>query len=397
MVIQRFRPSFSGHGVQVEELCKALVRRGVVVSILTAAPQDRDAGVETANGYEIHRLRSRVRAPFPASVHRRLRSPIFAAHTLATLLRWRGRFDVVHVHALTDALYGAWLACRLLHIPTLFEMTLVGSDDPIAVRRSTNLLHTPRSWIYERCDGFVAISSALARRYEQAGLPGDRLRVIPQGVDLARFTPATDRRAQRRTLGLPEESPLLAFVGSLIERKGLDVLLAAWARIHAARPDAQLLLIGKDEFPDDAQARTYLERHLEALDGGVKSRIHRSGVRDDVERYLQVADAFLFPSRREGFGSAIIEAMACGLPCIVAELPGITDLVFAEPGSDGIVVPQEDPEALSRAALSLIEAPQRATAIGRSARARAEARFGFDSITTAYLDFYAALLARRSD
>jgi glycosyltransferase involved in cell wall biosynthesis len=316
-------------------------------------------------------------------------------------LRWRGRFDLIHVHALTDALYPAWLAARLLRVPIVFEMTLVGSDDPIAVRQSANLLLGPRFAIYKRCDGFVAISAALARRYHQAGLPGHRLRVIPQGVDLARFTPAVDRRVERRMLDLPEDSPLLAFLGSLIERKGIDVLLAAWGRIHAARRNAHLVLIGRDDFSNDPEARSYLERHLAALDSSARANLHRTGVRDDAERYLRAADLFLFPSRREGFGSAIIEAMACGLPCIVAELPGITDLIFGcptptalEPAGDGIVVPQEDPKAIAGAALALLSAPRQATSIGLKARARVEAKFGFDSITAAYLEFYAELLAR---
>jgi glycosyltransferase involved in cell wall biosynthesis len=402
MVIQRFRPSFSGHGVQVEELCKALARRGVAASIVTASPEERFVGVERAEGYEIHRLSSRLRVPLPSPTIAHLRSPIFAARTFRTLIAWRGRFDLIHVHALTDALYAAWLAARLLRVPTVFEMTLVGSDDPIAVRKSTNRLLGPRLAIYERCDGYVAISPAIARRYEEAGLPRDRLRVIPQGVDLERFVPPTDRRADRGTLGLPSDVPLLAFVGSLIERKGIDVLLEAWARIHRERPDAHLVLIGRDDFSDDPEAGTFLEQHLQLLSDGAVRNIHRTGVRENTERYLRSADLFVFPSRREGFGSAIIEAMACGLPCVVADLPGITDFIFADPGVgglqlgiDGIVIPQDDPQAFARAALDVLAKPQQAAAIGLKARARIEANFGFDSIAAAYLKLYAELCSRR--
>jgi glycosyltransferase involved in cell wall biosynthesis len=402
MLIQRFRPSFSGQGVQVEELCKALARRGVAASIVTTSPEDRLVGVEPARGYDIHRLSSRLRVPLFSSGAPRLRSPLFALRTFRTLLSWHGRFDIIHVHALTDALYAAWLAARLLGVPIVFEMTLVGTDDPIAVRESTNRLRLPRRSIYERCDGYVAISRALARRYEEAGLARERLRIIPQGVDLARFAPPADRRVERRRLDLPADAPLLAFAGSLIERKGIDILLAAWTRIQAERPDAHLLLIGRDDFSDAPGAQRFLERHLRALGTDAAKKIRRTGVRDDAERYLRAADIFVFPSRREGFGAAIIEAMACGLPSIVAELPGVTDLIFGrpgtaalEPGIDGIVVPQEDPEAIARATLSLFSAPQHASAIGLDARARVEAKFGFDSITAAYLDFYGELLGRR--
>ena len=117
-------------------------------------------------------------------------------------------------------------------------------------------------------------------------------------------------------------------------------------------------------------------------------------MRDDAERFLQAADVFLFPSRREGFGTAIIEAMACGLPCVVAELPGITDFIFPKPpdGAGGVVVPQEDPAALADAALALLAVPERARALGAAARARAAERFGIDAVAEQYLSLYAALL-----
>jgi glycosyltransferase involved in cell wall biosynthesis len=405
MVIQRFRPDFSGHGVQVEELCKALAHRGVTASIVTTAPRDELVGEEERDGYRVQRLRGAVPARLPAFLAGRLRSPVFAARTLKTLWGWRGRFDLIHVHALTDALYPAWLVARRFHVPIVFEMTLVGNDDPIAIRDSPNLLSGLRSWIFRRCDGYVAISPALASRYHEAGLARERVRVIPQGVDLARFRPVADRPAARRMFDLPPGAPVLAFVGSLIERKGIDVLLAAWSLVHSALPQTHLLLVGRDEFPDDPGARRHLERALAALDPAAAAHLHRTGVRDDTERALRAADLFLFPSRREGFGSAIIEAMACGLPCIVAELPGISDFIFAAPArawpssageADGIVVPQEDPKAIAQATIALLSGPDRAAAIGKAARARVEARFGFDSITQAYLEFYAELLDRRN-
>ena len=124
----------------------------------------------------------------------------------------------------------------------------------------------------------------------------------------------------------------------------------------------------------------------------------QAGVRHDAERFLQAADVFLFPSRREGFGTAIIEAMACGLPCVVAELPGITDFIFSESAeaAGGIVVPQEDPASLADAALAVLSDPGRARALGAAARARAAERFGIDAVADQYLSLYAALLDPRA-
>ena len=113
------------------------------------------------------------------------------------------------------------------------------------------------------------------------------------------------------------------------------LLLNAWEQIHRGSPSACLWLIGLDRFADDPAAERFLEECLARLSPSALSRVRRLGVRDDAQRFLQVADVFLFPSRREGFGTAIIEAMACGVPCIVGELPGITDFIFAAPARSG--------------------------------------------------------------
>jgi glycosyltransferase involved in cell wall biosynthesis len=141
---------------------------------------------------------------------------------------------------------------------------------------------------------------------------------------------------------------------------------------------------------------------LTALSPSALTRVRRLGVRDDAERFLQIADVFLFPSRREGFGTAIIEAMASGVPCVVAALPGITDYIFAaaveRPSAargavpDGLVVPQEDPGALAEAALELLSGPERAAAIGAAGRARVREQFDIERIAEQYLSWYAALL-----
>jgi glycosyltransferase involved in cell wall biosynthesis len=156
---------------------------------------------------------------------------------------------------------------------------------------------------------------------------------------------------------------------------------------------------------DDPAAERFLEGCLVRLSPSALRRVRRLGVRDDADRFLKVADIFLFPSRREGFGTAIIEAMSCGVPCIVGELPGITDFIFAAQARsgvaaqvacpDGIVVPQEDPAALADAAVELLSAPDKAVAIGASGRERVLQQFDIERVTERYLSRYAELLALR--
>lgn len=394
MVIQRLRPLFSGQGVQVEVLSAELASRGIKTTILTAG-HGRNPRWETINGYRVRRLRADV--PLVSSWFRRgrFRSEIFGIRALLWFL-WRGwRTQIVHAHTLSDALYTTWLFSRLRRIPLIFEMTLLGTDDAHSFATNPLRFSRLRNAIFRRCDGYVAISPALARVYEDAGLPKEKLRLIPQGVDTDRFCPADDRPAIRERLQLPVTGPLLVFVGSLIERKGIDVLLAAWETTHARVPDATLVLVGVNRFDDDPAAAEFLGVGLAALSDGARRRVVQSGVRNDVDQYLRAADLFVFPSRREGFGTVMIEAMACGIPCIVAELPDITDFIFDTEEISGVIVPQEDTEALAAEVVRLLEDPQLARRIGEAGRRRAVGRFSVSSVVDDYLDFYAALTAPR--
>jgi glycosyltransferase involved in cell wall biosynthesis len=406
MVIQRFRPQFSGQGIQVELLCRELARRGHDVTVITIG-SGSSSGPEEIDGYRVVRLRCDVPAVAGTRVWQRLRGAVFAARTLA-YLSLRADFDLVHTHAMTDALGACWLWCRWRRRPLLFETTLAGADDPVTLMHSRHYFHKFRWAIFRRCDGYVAISPALTEKYLEAGFASSQVRLISQGVDIRDFAPSDDQAGIRRQLGLPADNPILVFVGSLIYRKGIDVLLQAWARIHASLPDAHLVLLGKNVFPGDPGASHLLAREMAELPAGAAARVHQVGITDDVSRYLQAANVFVFPSRQEGFGTVMIEAMACGVPSVVAELPGITDFIFGVSAADpkacaacdsepaaGIVVPQEDAEALARAAIRLLSNPSGVAAAGRAARSRACASFSIERIADSYLDYYAHLLEQR--
>lgn len=399
MVIQRFRPAFSGQGVQVEELCRALARRGVNSTILAASPTGDPDSTEALDGYDVVRLAA---SPAGARERRHGWTVRFARRSLSYLWRHASRTDVLHVHGLTDALYSSLLVGRLRRRPVLMEMTLLGDDDPEAVRDSTLRLSRLRYALYRRCDGYVAMSGAFVPAYRRCGMPEDRLRLIPQGVDVERFRPATpaERAAARASLGLDPEARVLAFAGSLVRRKGIDVLLRAWESIAAATPEAHLLLVGPDAFAD-AAANDYLRQQLDALSPAAAARLHRLGRCDDVAVPLRAADVFAFPSRREGFGSVLIEAMASGLPAVAARLPGITDLVFggdphAAERHGGVILEQEDATGLATQVSRLFLDHDRRSRLGEAARRRAVERFRFDVIVAEYLEWYEHLVRRRS-
>jgi glycosyltransferase involved in cell wall biosynthesis len=390
MVIQRFRPYFSGQGIQLEELCRALARRGRESTIVTAV-RGRPSEWEMCVGYAVRRVRADL---LPGSGSRQsVWAPTYGARVLHELLRMEP-VDVVHVHGLHDGLYGAAIFCQLRKVPLVIGMTLMGVDDPATVLAMRQRLATLRRRAYLSADAYVAMSRAFLPAYASAGLDGSRLSVVPQGVDTTRFRPLTpaERIEVRTEISCDQEGPLVAFLGSLIERKGLDVLLSAWETVQAVVPGARLLLIGHEAFDEGTTERIFLDHCLGRLSAEARQRVIRLGVRDEPARYLGAADLFVLPSRREGFGTAIIEAMACGLPAIVTRLDGITDFIFADPAplgtaahGDGIVVPQEDAQTLAAEMIAVLSDAPRTLAIGTAARERVREHFDLhDVVAPAY-------------
>tara|TARA_B100001123_G_scaffold261273_1_gene291085 strand:- start:2246 stop:3475 length:1230 start_codon:yes stop_codon:yes gene_type:complete len=391
MVIQKFRPLFSGQGVQLELLCRALLQQNIQPTVITSSYGKKTLPkYDTIDGYKVIRVDPSVFSGLLGQKN----GPVFSAKIFLELLRNQA-FDLVHVHAMTDAFYGAWGWSRLTSKPLLFEMTLLGTDDAITLLATNHKFSKLRQAIFRRCDGYAAISPILEQRYHEAGLASSKVRLLVQGVDVRRFSPSLYPPV-REELGIPESSPVFVFVGSLVKRKGIDILLNAWIEIHKSRPDAHLILAGENRFNNDRLNRDFLSRQFKMLPENAASKIHQVGVRDDINRIMQAADIFLFPSRREGFGTVIVEAMATGLPCIVSEQSGITDFIFGRGNPAGISVPQENSSILAEQAINLLANKSQMQELGKQSRKRALALFDINDIVLQYVNFYRALLGQKN-
>src|SRR5205823_4339858 len=189
-------------------------------------------------------------------------------------------------------------------------------------------LKAVRRWSYELARFVIAPSSALAREAEGFGFPRDAIHIVPNPVDTTRFRPAEPgQRAQlRQALGLSEESEVVVYTGRLVRGKGLLTLVAAWEQVAAARSRALLVLVGEGVSDSPLDAEEDIRRAVHSA--GLQSRVRFEGNRDDVERYLQAGDLYAFPSEAEGFGNALVEALACGLAVVCSRIEGASaDLV----------------------------------------------------------------------
>jgi starch synthase len=208
-------------------------------------------------------------------------------------------------------------------------------------------------------------------------VPAAKLADISNPVDVVAWQ-AVDRGQARARLGIAAEARVVGWHGRVeLLRKGLDVLLEAWKRICDARPETPLLLLLVGTGRDASELRRWLDSfpydNIRWLDRYVHDR-------DLLVEHLSAVDVYAFPSRHEGFAVATLEAMACGLPVVAADAPGVSDLLEEGQRSGGIVVPRGDADALAGALGSLLDDLQQSRRLGARARQHVEQRFSLETI-----------------
>jgi starch synthase len=227
-----------------------------------------------------------------------------------------------------------------------------------------------------RC--LVVASGAEARRVRsERGVPAGRIAAVPNPLDLDQWAP-DDRAAARAALCLPPDARIVVWHGRVdLFRKGLDVLLDAWRLVLAGAPGADLRLLLVGTGPDAGLLRARLADQPLA---GVQWLDRYTLDRDELRRHLHAADVAVLPSRHEGFAVAPLEAMACGLPVVASDVPGVQDLVPAGEADGGLVVPVGDAAALADALGTLLSDLPRARCTGRAARQRTERAYSLDAV-----------------
>jgi len=263
------------------------------------------------------------------------------------------------------------LVGRLLRIPVF--ATFQGGDwqlsraerfiRPLSMRAAAGLIIGSRTEAARVAGRYPAIAGRISRIFNP--------------LDLSQWSPA-DRVEARGELGIPADARVAVWHGRVdIRRKGIDVLLDAWERVTDERPDADLRLLLVGTGVEAAKLRERLDsRSLP----GVAWRDEYLLDREAMRVYLSAADVYAFPSRHEGFPVAPLEAMACGLPVVAANAPGVPDIFEKGEAYGGVVVPREDAAAFAGALGTLLDDPERARALGARARTRAVTAFSLDAV-----------------
>lgn len=296
----------------------------------------------------------------------RNRLDVIRASKAATLRRWR---PGVVVSQSIDAHVVGQAVARLSHAR---HVAVEHAGPGLAARRSHHRLFY--RLVAPRVDRVVAVSPAQAPGLQLLGYRADRVRVIPNGIDVPEL--ARDRAAVMEELGLPADSFLAVLVATLRPEKRAEFFVEAVARGHARDPRIRGLVVGAGPCLDRV-------RRLSEQSGGATELL---GFREHVGDYVAAADAVCLTSSVEAAPMSLLEAMALGRPVVATDVGGVRDLV----GDDaGLLTPPDDVDAFSAALLALADDPPRAAALGANGRAVYLARFTTSQMVAAYADLLA--------
>jgi glycosyltransferase involved in cell wall biosynthesis len=314
--------------------------------------------------------------------------PGFRFSTIFKLARMiaRTRPDIIHTHNLGPLIYGtlANIANGNTAVVLQGEHAQLRPDEKTLRRRLT------RKACYRACGMVHTVSSGLRDDLVSNGFPNDRIRVILNGVDCVRFSPALaeERKALRKQHGLPEDSFVVGIVGRFGAFKGHSRLIRGFEQLAGEHAHLQLLMVGdhgpeKDRVLEMAETSRYRER------------IAWSGFQKEPADFYRMMDLLVVPSENEGLSNALLEAMACGVACIAHPACGANEVIVE--GVNGMLRPMADADQLAIVIRDAISDPLRLREMGAQARLRAEVGFSMSAMLSDYSRLYEEICGTRSE
>jgi len=309
-----------------------------------------------------------------------------ALHMGVRLARYirREKVDIVQTFFASSDLWGGVIAKMSLR-PAV-----------ISSRRDMGFLRTGKHKLaYRFLGGMYDRVLAVSEQVRLAMIEQDRLdpaKVITvyNSVEPPRSLTATELEQVRNRFGAGSASPVIISVGNLRSIKGFDVLIRAAAKVCREFPRAVFLVAG-GPAPNEPDCLLGLQALSASL--GISERVRFLGPVEDIAGLLQASDLFCLLSRTEGFSNSVIEAMICGLPCVVTRVGGNGEAV--DHGESGFLVESGDDTAAAAAILRLLRDPAYAKAVGECARKSAVRRFSPATIISQLAGVYETVLSRR--
>jgi glycosyltransferase involved in cell wall biosynthesis len=363
-----FDPKKGGGALMYHRYLPGFQKRGIRPEIFSGTPkaskiaeEDRDAGWfslpigaalprTVMNGAPVHGVRL-------ANEGRRRRAELYFRALIERCADPETRPDVVNLLTKPSVQALMWVRrLRRLGIPLVYSHTIA---PPLPQGRLARYLKTKMLRRYFDQMDFVIVQSGFHERWlRKIGFSG-RIEIIFNGVDTEHSRPARDdeeRSRLREKLGFHESERVIVTVGAVSPRKGTDLMIESMRHLAERVPAARLLIFGWRTDQTDPRLVEF-RRKLEGLlaDRGLAARVSFGGVVENLNEFLRASDVYLFASDREGFPSAILEAMASGLPSVSTRFIGWGE-ELGEPGRH-YLLSERDPRSLADALAEILEKP----------------------------------------
>jgi len=282
--------------------------------------------------------------------------------------------DVVHAHQYTPMFYATLAATGLRRVRVVYT--------------EHGRLY-PELWSWKRylfnpllalgLDHIVSIAESTKRamvRYDN--FPARKIEVVHNGVDIDACRTTVDRAAKRRSLGLDDGFRIIGTAARLEEIKNIPMMLRAFKRVLASRPETVLLIAGRGTQEENLKAL--------AAEMGMTDQVRFLGLRFDMAEIYPLFEVFLLTSFTEGISITLLEAMANGIPAVVTDVGGNGEVVDHD--ATGYLVPLDDDTAMEQCILRILENERHAEILGVNARRRVREHFSFEGMLDNYLAFY---------
>ncbi|MBI5075473.1 MAG: glycosyltransferase family 4 protein [Nitrospirae bacterium] len=388
MVSPLYHPALGGVGRQAVFLSEYLHSVGVKTMVIcrrisSMPPWKPVAGIEIIRIKALNNTKHDLEAK---SVVNLLISLSFSVNLLRSLIRERNSYDIVHFH-------GASLPLIINTVP----LKLMGKKIVAKVAGAKmNIEAGSFKWKYfgignvfirilKKVDMFIAITDEIRSDLLKDGFDSKKIFKTTNFILPAVFYPVSDINEKKRIqdlLALQPGRKVITFSGRLVQRKRVDLLLQAIARIINCRQDIQVLILGQGELMESLKQ---LSDNL-----GLSEYVRFQGFVRNILDYLHATDIFLFTSDIEGMPNSLLEAMACRLPVIATRIGGTVDVL--EDNENGIIVPSGDDDELAKAILRLLEDDACCARLADSAIHTIRERFSIDSVASRYVALYRRMI-----
>jgi glycosyltransferase involved in cell wall biosynthesis len=395
-----FLPKCSGAEIFHHNLASALVEAGHHVAVVLPRRYLSElAAFSDKLSYEL--------IPYPANTWSYFkRSPglaLFINRLALARLQRRHRFDLWH--GVVTYPTGVCLIDWQEHAaskgkPTPYLVRSVGDDvlvsgPDVGLRRDSKVENVIRG-IIPQVRMMIALSETMRLEYLRIGVPAERLKTIPNAVNLARFHEPTNREGTRALYGLARNGFVFLAVGRNHPQKDYPTMLESILQLRRVQNlPFQLVIAGRDVHELEPEVnRRGLQDIVRLAEVGVSHLPPVNAFASELPTTAMIdlyraADAFVMSSLLEGFSSALLEAMAAALPVIVTDSPGCAE--FVREDDSGLIVPPRDPTRLAQAMATLLEDARRRSELSARSSQRA-ARFDWPRVLDRYLEIYGEIV-----